>query len=178
MRAAFGHEDFELGGGLLHLGLDRDELGELFGGDPSSGLPGQVPGSDGGEHAFGLSGGDVLLRLPGKEFRKQGLEPVDGLYPTPGEGFAAFDEHPEHLELRVDGQDPQVLGPDRGDRDRVRVVGVGLAAVPGVEQPGSGGELGRDVDDVLAGLEEALRERPADTTGAFDGPHPLGQVLA
>ena len=105
------------------------------------------------------------------------MEPVDGLYPTPGEGLAAFDEHPEHLELRVHGQHAQVLGADRGDRDRVRVVGVGLAPVPLIEQPGSRGELRRDVHHVLAGLEEALRERPADSTGAFDGPHPAGPCL-
>jgi hypothetical protein len=39
----------------------------------------------------------------------------------------------------------------------VRVVGVGLAAVAGVEHPGPGSELGWDVDHVLAVGQETLR---------------------
>ena len=37
---------------------------------------------------------------------------------------------------------------------------VGLAVVAGVEEPHPGGELGWDVEDVLAGLRESLRPRP------------------
>ncbi|WP_185748980.1 hypothetical protein [Humibacillus xanthopallidus] len=44
------------------------------------------------------------------------MEPLDGLHPAPGKGFAAV--------------------------------------VPGVEQAHPGGELGRDVEDLLAVLEE------------------------
>ena len=51
-------------------------------------------------------------------------------------------------------------------------MGVGLAAVPGVQQPRSGGELGRDVDHVLAGLEQSLCQRPTDAVRALDRPHP------
>jgi hypothetical protein len=45
----------------------------------------------------------------------------------------------------------------------VRVEGVGLAVVTGVEEPDPGGELGRDIDDVLAGLEEPLCQRGRPT---------------
>jgi hypothetical protein len=55
------------------------------------------------------------------------------------------DQHPQRLELCVRRQHPQVLRADRGDRDRMGVVGVGLAAVPGVQQPYPGGQLGRHV---------------------------------
>ena len=52
-------------------------------------------------------------------------------------------------------------------------MGVGLAVVAGVEQPDPGGELRRDVDDLLAVLEEPLRQRPAGTVAALDRPDPL-----
>ena len=112
------------------------------------------------------------LRLPRQQFGQQRLEPVDGLDPAPGQRLAAVGQHPQRLELAVELQHPQVLGADRDDRDRVRVVGVGLAVVAGVEEPDPGGELGRDVDDLLAGLEEPLRQRPAGAVGCPRPPRP------
>jgi hypothetical protein len=56
----------------------------------------------------------------------------------------------------------------------MRVVGVGLAVVAGVEQPDPGSQLRGDVDDSFAVLEEALRERPAGAVAALDRPDPLG----
>jgi hypothetical protein len=61
---------------------------------------------------------------------------------------------------------PQGLGADRDDRDRVRVAGVGLAVVAGVEETDPGGELGRYVEDSLTGLEQPLGQGPSDTVGA------------
>jgi len=54
----------------------------------------------------------------------------------------------------------------------VSVVGVGLAVVPGVEQPHPRGQLGRHVDDDLAGLEQPLSQGTTGTVGALDRPHP------
>jgi len=59
----------------------------------------------------------------------------------------------------------------------VRVAGVGLAVVAGVEETDPGGELGRDVDDLFAVFEESLRERPPGAVGALDGPDPVGPGL-
>ena len=117
---------------------------------PAAGLAGDVAGADRGEHRLGLTGGDVLLRLSREQFGQQPLEPVDGLDPAPGQLLAAVGQHPQRLELAVERQHPQACGADRDHRDRVRVVGVGLAVVAGVEQPDPGRELGRHVDDVLA----------------------------
>jgi hypothetical protein len=76
-----------------------------------------------------------------------------------GEGFAAVGEDAERLQLAIDLQHPQGLGADSDDRDGVGAAGVGLAVVAGVEEPDPGCHLGRDVDDVLAGLEESLGQR-------------------
>ena len=76
----------------------------------------------------------------------QSLEPVDGLDALPGELFAALNHQSHRLQLTVLGEHSQVLGADRDDRDRVRVVGVGLAVVAGIEQPRPDRELGRHIN--------------------------------
>ena len=86
-------------------------------------------------------------------------------------------QHPQRLELTVAAQHPQRRGADRDDRDRVGVAGIGLAVVAGVEEPHPGSELGRHVHDVLAGLEEPLRQRPAGAVASLDRPDPLRPVL-
>ena len=91
--------------------------------------------------------------MPRKQFCEQGLEPVDGLNPAPGQCFAAVGEHPQGFELPVELQHAQGLGAHGDDRDRVCVTGVGLAVVAGVKQPDPGGELRRDVHNVFAVLE-------------------------
>ncbi len=86
----------------------------------------------------------------------------------------------KHLQVAVVGQHPQTLGADRHGRDRVRVVGVGLAVVAGVEQPSPGRQLRRDVDHPLTVGEQPLSQRPTGAATAFDGPHPIrpgGDVL-
>ena len=63
--------------------------------------------------------------------------------PTPRQCFAAVREDPRRLQLAIDFQDPQSLGPDGDHRDRVGVQGVALAVVAGVEQPSPGRQVGR-----------------------------------
>jgi len=76
-------------------------------------------------------------------------------------------------ELAVDPQHPKSLGANRDDGDRVRIECVGLAVVAGVEEPDPGGELGRHVHDVLAGLEEPLSKGATSAVGALDRPDPI-----
>ena len=53
----------------------------------------------------------------------------------------------------------------RHDGDGVRI---GLAVVPGVEQPHPGGQLGRDVDHVLADIKQPLSQGTTGTVGTLD----------
>jgi hypothetical protein len=53
----------------------------------------------------------------------------------------------------------------------VRVAGVGLAVVAGVEEPHPRRQLRRHVDDPFAGLEEPLSQWPSGTVAALDRPH-------
>ena len=45
----------------LHLSFDRDEIGDLLGGEPAAGLACHIAGLDRGEDRLGLTGGDVPL---------------------------------------------------------------------------------------------------------------------
>lgn len=60
---------------------------------------------------------------------------------------------------RVERQDAQLLRADRGNRDRVHVMSVGLPAVPGVEHPDPGGQLRRHVNHVLPVRQAPQRSR-------------------
>ena len=164
---------FELGGGLLDLGLDRDQLGELLRRDASAGLPGDVPRPDGGEHGLGLAGGDVLrFACPGRSSASSAWSRPTVWTRRRVRASRRSVSIRKRLELTVELQHPQGLGAHRDHRDRVRIVGVGLAVVTGVEEPHPGSELGRDVNDTLAGLQEALRQRASGAVGALDQPTP------
>ena len=115
-----------------------------------------------------------LLRLSRNEFRQQPVHPVHALDPGPAQLGPPVDQQPQRLELHVVGQHPKRRGAHRDHRDGVRVVRVGLAVVPGVQRPGPGRELRRDVDDVLAVGQQPLRQRPAGTVAALHRPRPLG----
>ena len=90
---------------LLQLRIHRDQVGELLGGDPSSGLPSDITRPDGGEHRLGLQGGKVLLALPRDQLGEQSLEPVDDLDPMVRQFVAAVGQHPQRLELTVGPED-------------------------------------------------------------------------
>jgi len=55
----------------------------------------------------------------------------------------------------------------------VSIQRVGLAVVAGVEQPDPGRQLGRDVNNVLAGLDQPLGQRSTGAVGALDRPDPV-----
>ncbi len=118
-----------------------------------------------------------FFACPGSSFRQQCLQSVHGLYPASGERLTPLDQDPQRLEVPIDLQHPQARGADRDHRDRVCVVGVCLAVVTGVEQPDSGGQLRGNVDDLLAGLQEPLRQGASDTVGALDRPYPRRPCL-
>ena len=78
---------------------------------------------------------------------------------------------------RAKPAEPQALAAKGGQRDRDCVAGVVFAAVAGGQLPHPSGELGRDVDDLVAVGDQLLGEDPADPGGALDGPAPLRPAL-
>jgi hypothetical protein len=50
---------------------------------------------------------------------------------------------------------------------------IGLAVVASIEQAYPGGEFGRDVNNMLAGFDQALGQWPASAVGALDRPQPI-----
>ena len=100
----------------------------------AAGLAGDVAGSDGGQHRFGLTGGEVAFGLPRQEFREEGLKPVDGLDPSAGECFTTVGEHPQRLSPPSTCNTRRVLVRTATIAIECGVV-IGLAVVSGVEEP-------------------------------------------
>jgi hypothetical protein len=94
------------------------------------------------------------------------------------QGTAPVDQDPQHRELLVVDHRTQTGHPGADQGDRVRVGGVGLAALPGGEHPRPGRELRGHVDDLFAVGEQALGDVPADALATLDRPHPVRPLPA
>jgi hypothetical protein len=117
------------------------------------------------------------LAPPGISSGQQPLQPVHGLHPQVGQLVAAVGEQPQRDQLLVEGELAQPRGTQRHHRHRMRVGGVGLAGVAGVEDPDPGSQLGRHVDHGLALGQQPLRQWPADPVGALDRPPAVRPLL-
>ena len=89
------------------------------------------------------------------------------------EGAAPVDQDPQQRELLVVDHRPQPghPGPDQGHG--VRVGGVGLAALPGREDPGPRRQLRRNVDDLLTVSKESVGDVSTDPVAPFHRPDPV-----
>ena len=171
----------QLAGERRDLLLDDDQLGDLLGGEPASGLAGHVTRFDRRQDRLGLAGGDV----PGSTVP----EPVPTTAGAPGShtgswpGSARPDGRPATAAPRahVVGQHPKSRGAPRNYRDCVRVVRVGLAVVTSVQRPRPRGKLGWDIDDVLPVGQQPPRQRTPGAVAELHRPHPVrvaGHVLS
>ena len=87
----------------------------------------------------GLRGRQVLLRAAWDQLQEQMVQLGDHPGVVLTQGPTAVDQHPKHRELLVvhDRSQAGHPGPDR--RHRMRIGGVGLAALAGREDPRHGG---------------------------------------
>ena len=158
--------------GLL-AGVDPLEVGHQLGRDPLAGLADRVARADPGQQGPGLGGGEVLLRATGQHFQQDPVQLADLAGVLLADRAAPVDQQLQHLELLVGDDRAQPGHPGADQRDRVRVGGVGLAALPGREHPRPRGQLRRHVHDVLAVGEQPVGDVPADALAALDRPDPL-----
>jgi hypothetical protein len=101
------------------------------------------------------------------------VQPAQRLDPGPAQLVPAVAQQPQHLQIRINRDLRRSLVAQRHYPDRVRVGGVGLAALPGVEHPRPGGQLGRHVDHALPVGQQPRRDRPPDPVRAVHGPGAL-----
>ena len=84
------------------------------------------------------------------------MEAVQRLGPRAGELVAPIGQQPQHHQLRIQAELAYSLVPQRDHHDGVRVDGIGLAALAGVEHPRPSGQLGRHVHHSLPVSEQPL----------------------
>ena len=153
--------------------VDPLQVDHQLHGHPFAGLADRVTGADPSQDGLGLGGREVLLRATGQHFQQDPVQLADLAGVFLADRAAPVHQQLQHLELRVGHDRAQPRHPGADQRDRVRVGGVGLAALPGGEHPGPRGQLRRHVHDVLAVGEEPVGDVPPDAFAALDRPHPL-----
>jgi Major Facilitator Superfamily len=82
-------------------------------------------------------------------------------------------QQPQRGQLRIRGHFPQSLVPQRHHHDRVRVRGIGLAALASVKDPGPGRQLGRHIQHSFAAGHQPLHQRTADPVRSLHRPDPV-----
>ena len=160
----------------LSLASSRCQVLQFLGGHPAAGLPGQVARAHPGQQSLVLADRFLHRRTAGDQIQEQPVQPVEGLGPGAGQLITAVAQHPQHGQLRIGADFAQSLVPQRDHDDRVRVRGVGLAALPGIEHPGPGSQLGRHIQHPFPAGQQPLREGAADAVRTLHRPDPLGPL--
>ena len=101
------------------------------------------------------------------------MKAVDGLRPGAAELVTAIDEHAQHDQLEVSLDSDQVRSAQRGQGNRVRVNGVGLAAVARGEHPHLRCQFRRHIQHCLVVVDQPVGDMPADAIAALHRPHPV-----
>jgi hypothetical protein len=117
--------------------------------------------------------GQVLLRATGDELQQQvvDLGHLAGVLVT--EGAAPVDQDPQDGKLLVIDDGSQAGHPGADQSHRVRVGGIGLAALSGGKHPGPGRQFRWNVDALLALTQWTKGDVPANARTTLDGPDPL-----
>ena len=89
------------------------------------------------------------FRAAADQLGQQPVQSVEDLRSAAGQLVPAVGQQPQHRQVLIDLQLPQAAGAQRHHDDGMRVVGVALAGVPGVEHSDAGGQLGRHIEDLL-----------------------------
>jgi hypothetical protein len=90
---------------------------------------------------------------------------------------APVSQDPQHHQLLVGDHRAQPRHAGGNQRDRVRIGGIGLAALAAGEHPRPGRQLGRHIHHTLAVSQQPAGDMPANALAALDRPDPLRPPL-
>jgi hypothetical protein len=106
------------------------------------------------------------------------VDPVDNLGAGAAQLVAAVNQQSQGDGGIVDLDPAQSGAAQSGHGHAVRVDRVGLAALPGVEDPHPGGQFRRHVQDGLAVGDQPLGDVPPDAGASLDRPDPVRELAA
>jgi len=173
-RAAGGLDQVaELGGRGLDPLVDPLQLRDQFRGQLAAGLAHQVTRTDGGQQGFGLGRGQERLGPARDQFDQQPVQPVDREGAGGSELVTSVHQQPQRDCRAIDLHGAKTWRAQRDQRDRVRVGGVGLAALPGGEHPSPRRQLRRYVHHRFTVGDQPLGDVATHSFASFHRPHPV-----
>ena len=89
------------------------------------------------------------------------------------QGATAVDQQPQHGELLIVNDRSQSTHPGPDQRDRMRISGIGFAALTGGEHPDPRGQFRWHIDHLLTIGEQPVGDVFPDPVAALDRPRPL-----
>ena len=104
---------------------------------------------------------------------EQGVEATAGLVLQPAEVAVSLRQQLQHPRMIVGAHGGEIVGSERGDRDRAGVVGIVLLRLARAEHAHSRRANWWHVDHVFAGCDELLGEEIAEAVGGLDRPRSL-----
>jgi hypothetical protein len=121
----------------------------------------------------GPARGDLAGDATGDQLAQHGVQAAGDLVAGPGQVTVPLGPDLEHGGVVVSGHLARGPGPQRGDRDRAGIVRVVLVHIAGLEQPHPRGQLGLDVQHLLARRGQLLGQHAAKPGGALDRPRAI-----
>ena len=158
---------------LLESGVETLELAGVVQRELLAGLPDRVAGPHRRQQRPGLGRAQMPFRAARNQLAEHLVQPVHGRDPQLDDLLTAGGEQPQDLRGVVGSHHLQVPGPQPGDRDRVGVGVVGLAAAATTQRTDPGRQPRRHVEDRLTLGDQPLRQPGTHTAGALDRPHPV-----
>ena len=132
-----------------------------------------VIGADLAQQSSGPGGGELPVGAAGLQVGQQHVQAAQGPGAFGDQVVAAVAQQPEDHRLVLQGDRAQPPVVDSGRGDRAGVGQVALAGAAGAQQPGPGRQLGRHVQDLLAGGDQQLGDAAAQAAGALHRPPSL-----
>ncbi len=154
---------------LIFLSM-RGEFGDQLGGQPPAGAPDDVAGPDRVEQGRAWAADRNFFAPPGMSSSSSLCMPVDGLGAVPAQPSRRSTNSRSATVVSSTATWRKPLLRNAATRHRVRVDGIGFAALAGVEHPRPRRQLRRHVDHGLTIGDQALGEVPADSVAALDRP--------
>jgi hypothetical protein len=153
--------------------INTAQILEQFVGQLQACLVDRVMSLDAGQHPGGLDRRYLLGKAAGDKVAEDRVQAADNAVTGAAQVPVPPDPDLHHRGVILDSDGPDAGRAQRRHGNGSGIVGTVLVHRVGVEQSHPRGQLGLNIEDLLAGCEQLLREQASKPGRAFDRPHPI-----